>query len=57
MDSKSAAYAGEEIRRMKTVEMPLHIAVTGCMMKDCKRNEGRSEMEITGTYISNYNKK
>jgi 4-hydroxy-3-methylbut-2-en-1-yl diphosphate synthase IspG/GcpE len=34
MDSKFAAYAEEEIRRTKTIEMPLHIAVTGCMVED-----------------------
>jgi hypothetical protein len=57
MNSKSAAYAGEEIRRTKTVKMSLHIAVTGCMKKECKRNEGPSEMEITATNINNYHKK
>ena len=55
MDLKSVAYAGEEIRRMR-VELPSHIAVTGCMMTDCKRNEGRSEVKVTDTHINNFNK-
>jgi len=41
---------------MARVDMPSHIAVTGCIM-DCKRNEGRSEVEVKDTHISNYNKK
>jgi len=53
MDLKSAAYAGEEIRRTKRVDMPSHVAVIFCMMKDCKRNEGHSEVEVTGTRINN----
>jgi len=56
MDLKSAAYAWEEIR-MARVDMPSHIAVTGCITKDCKRNEGHSEVEVKDTHISNYNKK
>jgi len=56
MDLKSAAYVGEEIRRTR-LDMPSHMAVTGCMMTDCKRNEGRSEVEITDKHINNYNKK
>jgi hypothetical protein len=57
MDAKTVAYVGEEIRWTKTGETPSHIAFTGCIMKDCKRNEGLIEVEITGTHIKNYHKK
>jgi hypothetical protein len=53
MDLIYAAHAGEELRRTKRVDMPSHVAVTFCMMKDCKRNEGHSEVEVIGTHISN----
>jgi len=56
MDLNSAAYDADEKRRTR-VDVPSHVAVTGCMMTDCKRNEGRSEVEVTDTHINNYNKK